>query len=180
MPDWIATSSPYLTPQAPGQPDAWSQEFGIRASQHLREVALLVPPPEIAELLRLDPGQKAVVRRRTVALDRRAVELVDSWYPVLVAGGTGLAVDKPIKGGAVTLLAELGYTTVRAVEDVCAPKATREQSSLLFLPDGERLLELTRTSFDADGDPFEVTVMAMSPELPDGELRRLRYELALG
>lgn len=176
---WTATSVDYVRPQQPGRPDAWSQEFGLRASQHLREVAVLVPPAEIAELLHLEPGGKAVVRRRTVALDHRPVELADSWYPVGIAGGTALAVDKKIKGGAPTLLAELGFTAARVVEDVCAPRITREQSSLLFLPDSERLLELTRTSFDTDGEPFEVSVMAMNPELPDGELRRLRYELDL-
>jgi DNA-binding GntR family transcriptional regulator len=176
---WTATSADYVAPQKPGQPDAWSQEFGHRASQHLREVALTVPPAEIAELLQLEPSSKAVVRRRTVALDRRPVELADSWYPVIVAGGTALALDRRIKGGAPTLLAELGYTAAKVIEDVCAPKITREQSSLLFLPDDERLLELTRTSFDADGAPFEVSVMAMNPELPDGELRKLRYELNL-
>lgn len=176
---WTATSVPYLAPQAPGQPDAWTQEFGLRASQHLREVDLVVPPAEVAELLRIDPGAKAVVRRRTVALDRKPVELADSWYPALIADGTGLAADKRIKGGAVTLLAELGYTTARAVEDVRAPRITREQSSLLFLPENERVLELTRTSYGADGEPFEVSVMAMNPELSDGELRGLRYELTL-
>lgn len=176
---WTATSVDYVAPQKPGQPDAWSQEFGLRASQHLREVALLVPPAEIAELLQLEPGSKAVVRRRTVALDRRPVELADSWYPVVVAGGTALALDKRIKGGAPTLLAELGYTAAKVAEDICAPKITREQAYLLFLPEGERLLELTRVSFDAEGDPFEASVMAMNPELPDGELRRLRYELDL-
>lgn len=176
---WTATSLDYVKPQEPGKPDAWSQEFGHRASQHLREVELLVPPAEIAELLRLERGGKAIVRRRTVALDHRPVELADSWYPVIVAGGTALALDKRIKGGAPTLLAELGYTAAKVVESVCAPKITREQSSLLFLPENERLLELTRTSFDAAGDPFEVSVMAMNPELPDGELRQLRYELNL-
>lgn len=175
---WTATPA-YVKPQESGQPDAWSQEFGLRASQHLREVAFVVPPNKIRELLRLEPGAKAFVRRRTVALDRKPVELADSWYPVVVAGGTGLALDKKIKGGAPTLLAELGWTAVKVVEDICAPKITREQSSQLFLPDDERILELTRTSFDEDGMPFEVSVMTMNPELPDGELRQLRYELNL-
>ena len=176
---WVATSVDYVTPQAPGEPDAWSKEFALRASQHLREVALLVPPDEVAERLRLKRGDRAIVRRRTVALDRRPVELADSWYPVLVAGGTALAVDKKIKGGAPTLLAELGYTAAKIIENIRAPQITPEQSSLLFMPLEERLLELIRTSLDADGDPYEVSVMAMNPELPDGELRQLRYELDL-
>lgn len=174
-----ATSVDYVAPQKPGRPDAWSQEFGARASQSLREVCGAIPPDEIAGLLQIERGTSAVVRRRLVMLDTKPVELADSWYPVDVALGTGLAENKRIKGGAPTLLAELGHVPVRVVEDVCAPVVTDDQSSLLFLPEGSRLLELTRTSIDADGLVFEVSVMAMNPELPDGELRRLRYELEL-
>jgi GntR family transcriptional regulator len=53
-----------------------------------------------------------------MSLDGRPFEVVESWWPVNVAGGTALAGPRRIKGGGVTLLAEMSYTVHRAVEDV--------------------------------------------------------------
>ncbi|WP_420819999.1 UTRA domain-containing protein [Sinosporangium album] len=73
-------------------------------AQLIREVGSAVPPPNVAAMLGLNPGTKAIVRRRTMVLDGKPAELTDSWYPISVADGTALAVPRKIKGGAVTLL----------------------------------------------------------------------------
>src|SRR3954454_18619977 len=108
---WIVDSLPYLSPRQEGQIDAWSEEAaqaGHVGTQQLRTVTSAVPSAEVAAELGLPLGTAAIVRRRTVLLDQKPVELADSWYPLQVATGTGLAEPRKIKGGAVTLLATLG------------------------------------------------------------------------
>ena len=182
MTNWSATSAPYLAPRQPGQSDAWTAEAasaGRIGSQKLLVVDEEAPPPEVDIALGLYGGP-AVLRRRLVLLDGIPVEIADSWYPPEIARGTRLAENRRIPGGAVTYLAELGYTAQRSGEDVSAPVAADWQAEILGLQYGSRLLQLMRVVHGApDATPFEVTVMAMNPELPGGELRRLRYELTL-
>src|SRR5436305_1117472 len=115
---WTSVSAPYVTPRASGDP--WMQEaaqHGRTGTQRLREVLTIPPPPAVAEALDLQPGKPVVVRRRVMLLDNQPVELTDSYYPATIAGGTPLAEHRKIPGGAVTLLASLGYRTRPAQED---------------------------------------------------------------
>lgn len=171
---WVSISTPYLRA---GHQDAWAQEaaeHGHTGKQLLREVTELEPPPNIAAALRLAPGETAVVRRRTMLLDGHPVELTDSYYPADIARGTGLAEPRKVRGGAVTLLAELGHTASRADEDVTAREPTEDERQLLQLGDGEWVLVLTRLLTSDAGRPIEASVMTMT-----ARGRHLRYALTL-
>ncbi|MFJ7586178.1 UTRA domain-containing protein [Streptomyces sp. NPDC097617] len=80
-----------------------------------------------------------------------------------------------IRGGAVTLLAALGYVGVRVVEDVTARMPLEEEREQLRLGTGEPVLHLTRTTYDATDRPIQADVMLM----PAGR-QQLRYEIRLG
>ena len=85
---WDEPSAPYLSPRAPGETDAWTEaatRAGRTGTQLIREVAETVPPPDVANALQLPAGAAAVVRRRTVVLDGKPIEIVDSWYPASIA-----------------------------------------------------------------------------------------------
>lgn len=175
---WTASSLPYLSPRGANQADAWSQEAadaGRVGTQKIREVGEKVPPAQVSEALGLPEGASAVVRRRTILLDGRPVEQADSWYPAGIAAGTALARPGKIKGGAVTLLADLGYTVHEAREEIEVRAATAEESTELALPEDAPVIVLWRTSLTAEGVPFEVSVMVMDPRD-----RRLRYRLIAG
>jgi GntR family transcriptional regulator len=175
---WVVNSLPYLTPRAEGQGDAWAEEAsraGHAGTQRLREVGTEVPPGEVASALLLPPGAAAVVRRRTVLLDGRPVELADSWYPVRVAAGTALAGAGKIRGGAVTLLAALGYAVHEAREDVTARGASAAEAAVLEVASGTPVIVLSRTCLTSEGTPFEASVMVMV-----AEGRHLRYRLTAG
>ena len=60
------------------------------------------------------------MRRRIIFLDDMPTELTDTYFPVEVAAGTRLADTRKIPGGAVTLLATMGYRAHRVHEEVCA------------------------------------------------------------
>lgn len=175
---WVVNSLPYLTPRADGQPDAWSEEAsaaGRSGGQVIRGAGLEVVSAEVASALSLPSGARAVVRRRTMLLDGRPVELTDSWYPQQVGAGTALAAPGKIRGGAVTLLAALGYTVHEAREDISVRGASAEEAVLLEMPVGSPVIVLFRTCLTKAGIAFEVSVAVMP-----AEGRRLRYRLVAG
>lgn len=175
---WDGPSAPYLSPRAPGETDAWTDatsQAGRTGTQQIREVAETTPPPDVAAALRLPDGELAVVRRRTVLLDGKPIETADSWYPASIAGATPLALPRKIKGGAVTLLAGLGYVAREALDDISVRGATRPEADLLGLQAGAPVIVVFRTTVSEHGVPFEATVMIMVPED-----RHLRYPLSVG
>ncbi|WBB78161.1 UTRA domain-containing protein [Micromonospora sp. WMMD882] len=172
---WLSVSLPYVTSAAS---DAWQAEAaagGGVGSQRLLEVAEVAAPAEVAAAFGVERGTVVVVRRRLMLLDDRPVELTDSYYPLAIARGTALATPQKIRGGAVTLLAELGYRPGRTVEDVYARAPTAEEREALALGGHRWVLGLTRLITTEDGTPVEVSVMIM---VADG--RRLRYETKIG
>ena len=177
MNEWVTTSTPYLAPRAAGEPDPWEEEAaraGLVGRHRLILAEWRPAPSAVASRLGVDQSVPVVLRRRLVTLDEQPVEIADSWYPGSVAGGTALAEQKPIRGGAARLLADLGYVAVRHVEDVgiCDPPA-----EIVPLLGESPVLELTRTSYAESVAPFEVAIMLMSREMAPGRPRRLRYEL---
>ncbi|WP_370414567.1 GntR family transcriptional regulator [Streptomyces fradiae] len=171
---WISETAPYLAPRGPGQSDAWTEEAarrGRRGGQRLLQASEVDAPEVVRAALQLPTGERVIVRRRLILLDEQPVELADSYYPVSIAGGTPLAKPGKVRGGAVTLLKELGYTGAEVVEDVSAALATAEECELLGLPEGSAVLRLLRLTRTADGTPMEAALMAM----PDG--RHLTYRL---
>lgn len=174
---WTSASAPYVRPRRPNDREAWAEEAATQGrvgSNQLREVAEVMPSPEIARALELAEGEPAIVRRRSVLLDGEPVELADSFYPMPIAGHTPLAEPRKIRGGAVTLLASLGLRPRRVVETVGARPATEQERDLLRLGPHEWVLTLTRIMYAEDDAPIEVTVMTM---IAAG--RELRYEMAI-
>lgn len=169
---WAGASLPYVRPRRPGETDAWTEESaGQRGSQRLTQAGTATPPRDVAERLGLTASETAIVRRRVMEVAGEAVELVDSWYPLAIGDGTALAEHKKIRGGAPTLLAELGFTAHRVIEEVGIRAATDWESSQLGLPDGENVLTLLRQSLLRDDRPLEVSLMVMKGP------RQIRYEI---
>ncbi|MEU1568618.1 UTRA domain-containing protein [Streptomyces mirabilis] len=166
---WMGDAQPYLTARQAGERDAWSAEAaarGRRGSQRLLAVEEVDPPGSVREFLGISPDEKAVVRRRLILLDDQPVELADSYYPPHVARGTRLAERGKIPGGAVTLLAALGFTPEdEPLEDVFAATASPSQCTALSLPPGAPVLVLTRFTASTSGEPMEVSVMTMTRHL---------------
>jgi DNA-binding GntR family transcriptional regulator len=161
----------YVTARKEGQADAWTEEAKQRGGQRLTEVAEVTPPDSVATALQLAADETAVVRRRSILLDGEVIELADSYYPARIASGTGLSEARKIKGGAPTLLAELGYRPRHISEDLEFREANESEQSALNLSEGANVLHLLRTTSNEDGSPYEVQVMAMKAP------RRLHYEI---
>ncbi|MEU2850507.1 UTRA domain-containing protein [Streptomyces syringium] len=175
---WISSSMPYLTPRGTGGGDAWRAEAaaqGRRGSQRIAHAGEVAAPPDVADLLGLPDGDPVVVRRRIMFLDDRPNELTDTYYPADIARGTRLAQTAKIPGGAITLLAELGYTGATVREDVIARMPSDEERELLQTAGDEPVLRLTRLTLDSRQRPFQVDMMTMP-----AHRQRLRYEITIG
>lgn len=168
---WTGVSKSYVTPQASGAADAWTQESAGSGGQRLSEVAEVTPPREVQAALGLAAGETVWVRRREVTLDGVVIELAHSYYPIALAAGTALTERKRIRGGAPTLLASLGYRSARVIEEIEARGATPAEAQALTMQPGAPVLELRRTNVTSAGKPYEAMVMVMKTP------RVLRYEM---
>lgn len=170
---WTGASTPYIES---GQGDAWGKEAadqGHTGTQRILKAEESAAPQTVAEQLGLSAGTVVVTRQRLILLDGRPIELANSYWPAPVAAGTPLARASRIRGGAVSLLAELGYQPGRITEVIQTRPPTKEETEALQLTDtSEWVLTLTRTINATDGHPYEVSVM-VSP----GRIGRLHYSM---
>ncbi|MFE7627569.1 GntR family transcriptional regulator [Streptomyces sp. NPDC057509] len=176
--EWVSTSTPYLAPPSGARGDVWAAEAaaeGRRGSQRIVRAGEVAAPDAVAGLLGVPAGRSVVARRRIMYLDGEPCELTDTYYPLDIARGTGLAGTAKIPGGAVALLAELGHTGVRVREEVTARSATAHEAEQLRLAAGDPVLQLTRLTLDGADRPIQVDVMAMPPRR-----QKLRYEMRIG
>jgi GntR family transcriptional regulator len=156
-----SSSARYTKPQSG---DTWAEDAAQRGqigTQQLLAVETGPPPPEVQRALKLADGEQVVIRRRLILADNRPVELADSYYPVSIAGGTGLDQPKKIKGGAVRILTELGYPLEDVTETVTARQPSQEEAEILAINPTEVLIILARVSCPADGPPVEYAINRM-------------------
>lgn len=168
---WEGSSSPYLSPSG----DTWKEEAataGGIGGQRITFAGETIPPNDIAAHLGVPAGGPAVMRRRLVLLDGRAVEIADSYWPLNVAAGTALARPDKIRGGAVSLLADMGKQPSHVEEQVTARPQTREEQHALETQEGDWVLVLTRLIKDGTGRPYEVSVM-----VAPARTRQLNYAM---
>jgi GntR family transcriptional regulator len=155
----------------------WGEEAAAhkqRGTQRIVQAGELPAPAVVARLLGVEAGAAVVVRRRIMYLDEQPCELTDSYYPAPIAAGTGLAGTAKIRGGAVALLAELGYVGSRVREDVMA-RMPDGQERELRPGELEPVMCLERVVFDGDDRPIQADLITMP-----AHRQRLRYELRMG
>ncbi|MFE1574864.1 GntR family transcriptional regulator [Streptomyces fradiae] len=164
----------YTAPVRAGERFRWlaeAEKHGGTARSRLLDVAEAVPPADVRALLGLADGETALLRRQILTIDGEPVELVASYYPLDIAGGTAMAERRAIRGGTPTLLAELGFPPRVSVDRVSARIPTQEQAAALELPGNLPVLRTLRV-VHTDGDrPVEATVMVKA-----GHLYELQYE----
>lgn len=173
--NWVSVSTPYITPTGRNSTDAWSAEAAAHGHRGGNRVLYAGPAPAPSFASRsfgLPDGSEVIARQRVVLLDDEPIEIATSYYPMEIASGTALAAPGKIKGGAIRLLADLGHTAVRVVEEVTSRQPTAEERSTLQVSESESVLVVERVSINADGAPFQAEVMAAP-----AKIRRLRYEM---
>lgn len=136
----------------------------------LLDVGEVRPPADVAEVLGLERDATTVMRSRLLLSDDEPFELATSYYPLEIARGTDLASPGKIRGGAVSLLKQLGYNSAEFVDRVSVRLPTTQEFEVLELPDDIPVHRTFRAYYTAERVPFEVTVM-----IQGGHLYGLQY-----
>ncbi|MFB7475582.1 GntR family transcriptional regulator [Kitasatospora sp. NPDC056184] len=134
-----------------------------------------VPPPEVAEILGVDPTAVSVVvrDRRMYAAPTDAapgdlgtpVQIATTYIPLEIAGGTVLEDHDTGAGGMISRLSEMGFTQVRISEKIKARTPTPEEAEFLSLDLDNRVFQLTHIGWTAEDRPIEVTVQILPASL---------------
>lgn len=158
--------------------NAQVEEQGQTPEQRLLEVGAVAAPDEVAERLDLDDRTRVIVRRRLFVVNGEPVALCDSYYPLEMAQGTGLAKPDRIAGGAYGFIEDrqgpIGRRLKRSVDDLVCRMPTPEEVKALELASGVPVVRILRTVYDSTGAAVEVqdTVAA-------ADKHQFRYEVAM-
>jgi GntR family transcriptional regulator len=121
-----------------------------------------MPPPAVAQALGLSAGEGAFLRRRLVAIDGEAVELVSAWFPSGVADGTDLDRTDPLTESVREHLARRKRVTMeRVTERITARSATAEEARTLSLPRRVPVLDLLVTAYDGAGRAVQAVALVL-------------------
>ncbi|MEV6199851.1 GntR family transcriptional regulator [Streptomyces sp. NPDC051771] len=165
----------YMRPAGPGEPYPWVSEAAKRQRSgriRLLDVEVVVPPREVAEALRLEDGERAVLRKQLLLLDGEPTELTRSYYPLGVVEGTAVLEKRLIRGGTPALLASMGFPPREFVDELSSEIPTEEEVVALELPKDMPVLVAFRVVSSDDGRPIEVTLMTKA-----AHRYRMRYRL---
>lgn len=129
-----------------------------RTSSQTIDVAIVSPPWEVAERLKLAPGEHAAVRRRVRSVDDQPYNVNDSYFPLRLVEGSEIMNPGDIARGANMVLTELGYEQVRALDEIHIRMPTPQESQRLDLADGTPVAVHIATGFTASGLPVRCVI----------------------
>ncbi|GGU52379.1 GntR family transcriptional regulator [Streptomyces lavendofoliae] len=158
----------FMAPAEDGQPYRWVTEAAKRSQRGANRLLFVgesAPPRRVRAVLGLADGEVAVLRSRVGLLDDEPAEVVDSYYPVDLARGTGLADRRKIPGGSPTLLAAMGYSPREQEDEVSSRPATTREYVHLELPADIPVIEVFRVVYSDDRRPIEVTTLVKPAHL---------------
>jgi GntR family transcriptional regulator len=141
--------------RAPFRTEAESQ--GRRAQVQVTDIEPAPAPFWVARRLGLREGEQVLLRKNRYLADDEPVQLANTYVHWDIAEGTALLKPVPGPGGIYATLESLGHQLVRMQEDVSARMPLPDEAAALRLGRGVPVLELIHTSFDQDGQAFEVT-----------------------
>lgn len=122
------------------------------------EVAIVTAPGPVAERLKLEPGSSVVVRRRVRSLNGEPYYTNDSYFPLELVNGSEIMTPVDITRGASTVLTELGYEQVRALDEVYVRMPTPDEVHRLLLGPGTPVAMHIVTGFTSKGRPVRVVM----------------------
>ncbi|MCZ4123554.1 GntR family transcriptional regulator [Streptomyces sp. H39-S7] len=153
--------------------DQWATAIASdgRAPRLDVQVSIVDPPTAVRELLQLEAGSLAVVRRRVRYVDNRPYALADSYFPQELVAGTPLMEPRDVSApGGVLAASGLIQATYR--DEIAVRMPTMQEAQKLALPAATPVAEHTRTGYDQDGKPLRCMVSILP-----GDRHVIRYEV---
>ena len=113
-------------------------------------VETLPATASVAEKLEIAPDDPVIVRRTRQHIDDVPWLMLNSYFPLDIAGDTALAQAGQIPQGSVKLLAELGHEQAGFVDEIGARMPDAIELAFFELPAGMPVLMVNRTSYSAE------------------------------
>jgi GntR family transcriptional regulator len=131
---------------------------GKTARVEVTSIEQVIPPLDIADRLKTSPEEPSVLRRcNTYYADDEPLQVVTTYIRWTDAEGTSLLQPKTGPGGIYGRLEERGHTMTSGEDEITARMARHDEAQILDLSPGVPVLEVLHTSFNQDGEPFEVS-----------------------
>ncbi|RMI47201.1 GntR family transcriptional regulator [Actinomadura harenae] len=124
-------------------------------------VSRVVPPAEIAEILKLDEGEQAVQRARRMFADDTPVMIASSYIPLSIAADTVLEQEQQGPGGMIRRLAELGHAQVHMDESVTVRPPNDDEADFLRMSSDQRVYVILHIGRTAEGTAVEAAQQIM-------------------
>jgi GntR family transcriptional regulator len=138
------------------------RQAGRQSRAPLVQAGEIVPPPDIAEHLRLGDGETVLIRDRRMWSGDAPVQIATSYIPMTYAGSTDLAHPDTGPSGIYARLAGRGFGPVRFTEDIEVRGATHDEAKFLRIAAGEPVFQILRTAIDDNGHRVEACVNIMA------------------
>jgi GntR family transcriptional regulator len=131
-----------------------------------RSVSRQPAPPEVASRLMIAAGDSVIRRVNTYYADGEPVQMGVTYIPVGVAGTSTAVTTKALgRGSLYSRFADLGHQVARVREHVISRLPTPDEAANLRIPAGVPVLDILHTSYDDQGQPFEVTRFTIRADL---------------
>ncbi len=105
---------------------------------------------DIADKLGIRTGDPIVIRHSQYYIGDVPWQLINSYYPSDLAGGTALQQAGSIEGGSIRMLAELGHPQQGFVDEIGSRMPDGREFAFFHLPTGTPVVVVNRTSYSAD------------------------------
>ncbi|GAB3128910.1 GntR family transcriptional regulator [Streptomyces calidiresistens] len=115
------------------------------------------PPEDVGERLGVAGPGSVLHRENHYFADDEPVQIVSTFLRWDEVHDTPLMQPKTGKNGIYGRLEDLGHVMTTGRDEVTARMPTPEETETLRLPAGVPVVEVLHTSFDQNGEPFEVT-----------------------
>lgn len=139
--------------------------YGPNERAEITDAGLVVAPDDVAASLGLDPGSKAIRRRRIVSDGSGPIELSISWFsPGLARIAPRLLKKGRIREGTLNYLERATGRRGRVARDwVGARLGTRDELSALGLREPQAVLVIRHIVLDGSGEPLEFVEATYPP-----------------
>lgn len=116
------------------------------------------PPPDVADRLGVAADEDSVVQRLNhYFADDEPVQVVTTYIRWSEAEGTPLTEPRTGPGGIYGRLEDLGHQLADGVDEVTARMPSHDEARFLATSAGVPVLDVLHTSYDQDGQAFEVS-----------------------
>jgi GntR family transcriptional regulator len=138
-----------LAASASGPAEAYPDPWPATSVDTRATAALTAAPAEIAAILGIAAGRRAVRREETTLENGQAIAVTTTWFPpAVVTGAPKLADSQPLPAGSIAYITEAtGNRPRRVHEENTATAGQAETAELLGVPPGSPVL-LTRTRYE--------------------------------